>query len=77
MLLKRARRFLFSLLKTWLLGLTPVSPDTTALNFKLWLKIVREFLRKRLFFKSHKIAATGYYDIEDPLPDVIKTRHFF
>ncbi len=44
-------------------GLTPVSWDTTTLTrsyFKLGLKIVREFLRKRLFFKSGTVAATGY-----------------
>ncbi len=32
---------------------------------------MREFLRKRLFFKTQKVAATGYYGIEDPFPDVI------
>ncbi len=32
---------------------------------------------KRLFFKSQKDNATGYYDIENPLPDLIsKLRHF-
>ena len=30
-----------------------------------------------LVLKSQKVAATGYYGIEDPLPDVIlKVRHF-
>ncbi len=39
--------------------------------FDLRLKIMREFLRKRLlFFKSQKVAATGYYDIEDSVPNV-------
>ncbi len=39
---------------------------------------MREFLRKHLFFKSQKVAATGYYDIENPLPDMIsKPRRFF
>ncbi len=32
---------------------------------------MREFLRKYLFFKSQTVAATGYYGIEDPLPDII------
>ena len=32
---------------------------------------------KRLFFKSQKFTATGYYAIENPLPDFIsKLRHF-
>ncbi len=55
------------------LGLTPVYYETTALSksyCKLQLQIVREFLRKCLFFKSQKVAATGYYGIEDPLPDL-------
>ncbi len=63
------------------LGLTPVYSETTALSksyFKLKLQIVREFLRKRLFFKSQKVAATGYYGIQDPLPDLnSKFRLFF
>ncbi len=43
--------------------LTPLSSDTTALSksyLKLGLQIVREFLWKRLFFKSQTVAATGY-----------------
>ncbi len=50
-----------------ILGLTPVSSDTTALiwsYFKLRLKIVRGFMQKCLFFKSQKVAANGYYGIE-------------
>ncbi len=63
----------FFLLKT-LLGLTPVYSETTALNkpyFKLQLRSVRKFRRKCLFFKTQKVAATGYYGIEDPFPDRI------
>ncbi len=79
MALKRARGAFF-LLKTPLSGLTPVSSDTTTLTkpyFKHGLKIVRQFLRKRLFFKTQKVTATGYYGIEDPFPDVIsKFRRF-
>ncbi len=44
-------------------GLTPVSSDTTTLSksyFELGLKIVSEFLRKRLFFKSQTVTAPGY-----------------
>ncbi len=38
---------------------------------------VRKFRRKRLFFKTQKVAETGYYGIEDPFPDVIsKLRRF-
>ncbi len=33
---------------------------------------------KRLFFKTQKVTATGYYGIENPLPDVISIpRHFW
>ncbi len=52
----------FSLLKTQLFRLDP-SWDTTTLTksyFRLGLKIVREFQRKRLFFKPQTVAATGY-----------------
>ncbi len=67
----RARETFFSK-KHVFLGLTPVYSETTALSksyFKLKLQIVREFPRKRLFFKSQKVAATCYYDIENLLPD--------
>ncbi len=60
--------------------MTPVYSDTNALSksyFKPTLQIVREFLRKCLFFKTQKVAVTGYYDIEDPLPDVILKLHHF
>ncbi len=80
MVLKRAGGFPFLLRKHCFLGLTPVSSDTTALSkfyFKRKLKIVREFLRKCLFFKSQKVSATGYYDIENLLPDVIKISPLF
>ncbi len=59
---KRVRVF-FSLLKRGFSGLTPVSSDTTTLTkfyFKLGLKIVRELLRKCLFFKTQTVAAPGY-----------------
>ncbi len=68
----RARGTFFSK-KHVFLGLTPVYSETTALSkscFKLKLQIVREFLQKRLFFKSQKVSATSYYGIEDPLPDL-------
>ncbi len=63
------------------LGLTPVYSETTALSkpyFILKLQSVRKFLRKRLLFKKQKIDSTGYYGIEDPLPDLnSKLRLFF
>ncbi len=39
--------------------------------FILKRRSVRNFLRKRLLFKKQKINSTGYYDIEDPFPDLI------
>ncbi len=78
--LKRARRELFSPKNTAFLGLTPVYSETTALSkpyFILKLRSMRKFRRKRLFFKTQKVAETGYYDIEDPFPNVIsKLRRF-
>ncbi len=60
--------------------LTPVYSETTALSkpyFKLKLRSVRKFRRKRLFFRTQKVAETGYYGIEDPFPDIIsKLLHF-
>ncbi len=55
------------------LGLTQVYSETTALSkpyFILKLQSVKKFLRKRLFFKKQKVDSTGYYGIEDPLPDL-------
>ncbi len=60
--------------KLGFLGLTPVYSETTALNkpyFKLKLRSMRKFQRKPLFFKTQKVAETGYYGIEDPFPNVI------
>ncbi len=71
-LFKRARRELFSPKKHGFLGLTPVYSETTALSkpyFILKLQSVRKFLRKRMIFKKQKVDSTGYYGIEDPLPD--------
>ncbi len=71
--LKRARVEIF-LLKLGFLGLTPGYSETTALNkpyFKLKLRSMRKFRRKPLFFKTQKVAETGYYSIEDPFPNVI------
>ncbi len=68
-----ARRELFSPNKHGFLGLTPVYSETTALSkpyFILKLQSVRKFLRKPLLFKKQKVDSTGYYDIEDPLPDL-------
>ncbi len=77
--LKRARATFFSK-KHGFLGLTPVYSETTALNkpyFKLKLWSVRKFRRKHLFFNTQNVAATCYYCIEDPFPDVIsKLRRF-
>ncbi len=70
---KRARGELFSKKKHGFLGLTPVYSETTALSkpyFILKLQSVRKFLRKRLLFKKQKVDSTGYYGIEDPLPDL-------
>ncbi len=70
----------FFLLKHGFLGLTPVYSETTALskpNLKLKLRSVRKVWRKRLFFRTQKVASTGYYGIEDPFPDLIsKLRRF-
>ncbi len=60
--------------KDGFLGLTPVYSETTALSkpyFILKLQSVRKFLRKCLLFKKQKVDSTGYYGIEDPLPDLI------
>ncbi len=68
---------IFSQKKHGFLGLT----ETTALSkpyFILKLQSVRKFLRKRLLFKKQKVDSTGYYGIEDPLPDLnSKLRLFF
>ncbi len=76
---KRARKTFFSK-KHGFLGLTPVYSETTALSkpyFILKLQSVRKFLRKCLLFKKQKVDSTGYYDIEDPFPDLIsKLRRF-
>ncbi len=51
----------FSAKKHVFLGLTPVYSETTALSkpyFILKRRSVRKFLRKRLLFKKHKVAAT-------------------
>ncbi len=64
-------RFFFK--KHGFLGLTPVYSETTALSkpyFILKLQSVRKFLRKRLLFKKQKVDSIGYYDIDDPLPDL-------
>ncbi len=70
-LFKRARPELFSPKKHGILGLTLVYSETTALSkpFILKLQSVRKFLRKRMLFKKQKVDSTGYYGIEDPLPD--------
>ncbi len=71
-LFKRACRELFSQKKHGFLGLTPVYSETTALSkpyFILKLQSVRKFLRKGMLFKKQKVDSTGYYGIEDPLPD--------
>ncbi len=52
-------------LKHVILGLTPLSSDTTALS------------RSYLFFKSLKVTVNGYYGIENPLPNVITKLHRF
>ncbi len=76
---KRARETFFSK-KHGFLGLTPVFSETTALSkpyFILKLRSVRKFLRKRLLFKKQKVDSTGYYEFEDPFPDLIsKLRRF-
>ncbi len=78
--LKCACGQLFSPKKHVFLGLTPVYSETTALSkpyFILKRRSVRKFLRKRLLFKKQKVAATCYYGIEDPFPDLIsKLRRF-
>ncbi len=70
----------FSPKKHVFLGLTPVYSETTALSkpyFILKRRSVTKFLRKRLLFKKQKVAATCYYGIENPLPDLkFKTSPF-
>ncbi len=79
--LKRAHWELFSP-KTWLFRLDPslywnYSIKPASLYFKLELRSLSKFLRKLLFVKTQKVAATSYYGIEDPFPDLIsKLRHF-
>ncbi len=70
----------FFLKKHGFLGLTPVYSETTALSkpyFILKLQSVRKFLRKRLLFKKQKVDSIGYYNIEDPLPDLNSNFAFF
>ncbi len=70
---KRARGECFFFKKHGFLGLTTVYSEITALSkpyFILKLQSVRKFLRKRLLFKKQKVDSIGYYDIEDPLPDL-------
>ncbi len=77
---KRTRGKLLSIKKHGFLGLTPVYSESTALSkpyFILKLQSVRKFLRKCLLFKKQKVDSTGYYGIEDPLPDLnSKLRRF-
>ncbi len=76
----KARAGNFFLQKHGFLGLTPLYSETTALSkpyFILKRRSVRKFLQKRLLFKKQKVDSTGYYGIEDPLPDLIsKLRRF-
>ncbi len=58
---KRARGERFFLKKTRHFRLDPSL---------FWNYSVRKFLRKRLLFKKQKVDSIGYYDIEDPLPDL-------
>ncbi len=54
-------------------GFLAVYSESTALSkpyFILKLQSVRKFLRKRLLFKKQKVDSIGYYDIEDPSPDI-------
>ncbi len=59
----------FSLKKHGFLGLTPVYSETTALS-KSYFILKLQSVRKRLLFKKQKVDSIGYYDIEDPLPDL-------
>ncbi len=53
------------------LGLTPVYSETTALR-EIWAPNCGIIPAKRFFFsKSQKVTETGYYAIENPLPDFI------
>ncbi len=77
---KRARGERFFLKKHGFLGLTPVYSETTVLRksyFILKLQSVRKFMRKRLLFKKQKVDSIGYYDMEDPLPDLNSKLHLF
>ncbi len=66
---KRARGERFFLKKHGFLGLTPVYSETTALS-KSYFILKLQSVRKRLLFKKQKVDSIGYYDIEDPLPDL-------
>ncbi len=77
---KRARGKLFSPKKHSFLGLTPVYSETTALSKPyviLKRRSVRKFLRKCLLFKKQKVDSTGYYGIENPIPDLISKLRLF
>ncbi len=75
-----ARVELFFLKKHGFLGLTPVYSETTALSkpyFILKLQSVRKFQLKCLLFKKQKVHSTGYYGVENPLPDLNSKLRFF
>ncbi len=60
-------------------GSTPVSSNTTALAksyFKTWAQNCERIPAKTLVFQV-TVTATGYYGIEDPLPNIISKLHRF
>ncbi len=72
---KRARGDRFFFKKHGFLGLTPVYSETTALSKSYF--ILKLHMRKRFLFKKQKVDSIGYYDIEDPLPDLNSKRRLF
>ncbi len=63
--------------KAQLLGVIPLSSDTKQVLLETWTPNCEIIPEKRLFFKSPKVTATGYYSIENPLPDIISKIHRF
>ncbi len=58
----------FILKKHGILGLSSVFSETTALSKPYFILKLQSV--KCLLFKKQKVDSTGYYGIEDPLPDL-------
>ena len=80
---KHVRRCLFFQLKTRLFRLDPTFFGYNVIKQALLETLAPNYgiiPAKSFLFRSHKVKATGYYDIEKPLPDMpfflLKTRLF-